>query len=244
MAPSSAGNHDAKSPDVSDANTASSSATSTYATSTTSKSALHPLSPELTTAASHRTSYFAVPPDSLLTGAGNSIFQDAPATLESDLGHIERLHDAPKPDVDGSSHCQAESSHETVTIRLAKPPHALHSAELHTQLLDAYGLDAAVELVWQLSKRVDALQDQIREQQSQANKREEALVRLLKESNGTQVTDGMISRTLLRASADAAEGNVRSKPVGNWSMELRLPRNQSRTSPQYEVSVTAPLYVC
>lgn len=179
----------------------------------------HPLSPDIshaTTAA--RTSYFR---SNILTGVSpvsNVIFpdEDEDDTHDAlDLHDVQKRGDAKSATVLDSVTLATSASTLDKTpsassialptiLRLPQPPHRLSAEVVDQRLREVSSSDLrSVVLAQELSSQLEAARTELRELKTLQLAREEGLIALLRETGS--VTESLISRTLVRARAEAAE---------------------------------------
>lgn len=205
----------------------------------------HPLSPDIshaTTAA--RTSYFR---SSILTGVSpvsNVIFPDEDEEDSIDaLGSsdVKRRVDAQSATILDSSTLATSPSTLDKTpsassialptiLRLPQPPHRLSAEVVDQRLREVSSSDLrGVELAQELSSQLEAARQELRELKTLQLAREEGLIALLRETGS--VTESLISRTLVRAKAEAAE-KVRTEEevpdTHGWKITLGGPGGVSQ----------------
>ena len=95
-------------------------------------------------------------------------------------------------------------------------------AALRTEYEAISGEDTAALVTQELSRRLVDLQRRFDEHQRQGRARENALIDLLRDSSGTQVSAATIERTLLRAQAARPNpaGEMTSQDRPGWSCEI------------------------
>ena len=92
--------------------------------------------------------------------------------------------------------------------------------------------DISVYAIQELSRQVASLQEAVQRQRDQQDLREQALHSLLRDSTSMQVTEGMISRALLRANVEAEERtrNNHDKVAGSWKLQLAVTQDAGSIS--------------
>jgi uncharacterized small protein (DUF1192 family) len=125
----------------------------------------------------------------------------------------------------------------TVTVRLPKAPHLMEVQHLKRTLVHREE-DVSIYALQELSRQVASLQQAVERQQDQQELREQALHQLLRDSTSMQVTDGMISRALLRANVEAEERRRigHTSAEGSWKLQIHVPRSrESKAKPSGKV---------
>lgn len=189
----------------------------------------HPLSPTLDIIDDPLNGH-SLQPDSLLAGIGDRLTlfgsdeaasvtsapaKSAPVASNSD----PRMNDASEPS-DGD----LSGMGDRVIIHLSRAPHQMPIAALRTEYEAISGDDTAALVTQELSRRLVDLQRRFDEHQRQARAREDALINLLRDISGTQVSAATIERTLLRAQAARPDlvGEITSQDRSGWSCEIAL----------------------
>lgn len=163
---------------------------------------------------------------------GHQRYEELAQEIRTPRGGSAELGLAASPSLHISSSAgKSTATWVPTTIRLPRAPHLISAVELRRRL-DEQNSDAmALALVQELSSQLtDALEELAASQAKQAV-RETALLQILKDNTPAgHVTDGMIDRALLRASAEATEKAAReagSKKQTSWKAVVRLPKATS-----------------
>lgn len=203
----------------------------------------HPLSPNL----SNRTSYFhsAVLPG--VSPVSNVIFpenDDEDSSGVPDDGKPANAQNSIQTDANVAANGIPTAAHTlpSTTFRLPRAPHELSAEVVDERLRDVVSNDLrGVILAQELAKQLESTQRELEELKALQQARENGLISLLRESG--QVSESLISRTLVRAKVEAGETSDSKRPGScGWKVTLGSPGNvipRRKPSPAKRVGIDA-----